>query len=392
MSWTDPEVPMPPEGYGKFEVNVHSNDCYTAGGPSKLTGFLTMTDTHGRRGHQPGLRVRRLLRPERRQHPHRGGLPLTARRHQHHHHTRRARQRPACRSPAAPATRAAPEPSPPPPETRTSGTMPIDLAEESTATLPLPGPVPAGAKELTFTVHMTTGAGPTSPVTLPVQGRVVDRLVDATVMGYGLNWSDCSSWPPRPWRCGRSAALAAVRLAASRRADATGGRVPPSCVTTAKVLRQDPAVPRRAKIALLIAVLWVVSPIDLLPEFLPVIGPLDDVVAVILLLRYAARSIPRDTLLAAWPSDPRLLERLLGRPPAVSTTSRRGRRRDRLRRGLARARGGPCSDPPYGGSGGLQFWAAYSVGSLGNVLIRDRPSARSRRPMSPAPLAVGGGE
>jgi uncharacterized membrane protein YkvA (DUF1232 family) len=56
-----------------------------------------------------------------------------------------------------------------------------------------------------------------------------------------------------------------------------------------------------------------VSPIDLLPEFLPVIGPLDDVVAVILLLRYAARSIPRDSLLAAWPSDPRLLQRLLGR-------------------------------------------------------------------------------
>src|SRR4051812_32965315 len=86
----------------------------------------------------------------------------------------------------------------------------------------------------------------------------------------------------------------------------------PACVTTARVLRKDPAVPRRAKIALLVAVLWVVSPIDLLPEFLPVIGPLDDVIAVILLLRYAARSIPRDTLLAAWPTDPHLLERLLG--------------------------------------------------------------------------------
>ncbi len=86
----------------------------------------------------------------------------------------------------------------------------------------------------------------------------------------------------------------------------------PACVTTARRLRKDPQVPRRAKIALLVAVLWVLSPIDLLPEFLPVIGPLDDVVAVILLLRYAARSIPRDTLLAAWPSDPTLLERLLG--------------------------------------------------------------------------------
>lgn len=87
----------------------------------------------------------------------------------------------------------------------------------------------------------------------------------------------------------------------------------PSCVATAKTLRKDPAVPRRAKIALLVAVLWVISPIDLLPEFLPVIGPLDDVVAVVLLLRFAARSIPREILLDAWPSDPRLLESLLGR-------------------------------------------------------------------------------
>jgi uncharacterized membrane protein YkvA (DUF1232 family) len=86
----------------------------------------------------------------------------------------------------------------------------------------------------------------------------------------------------------------------------------PACVTTARVLRKDPSVPRRAKVALLVAIVWVISPIDLLPEFLPVIGPLDDVLAVVLLLRYAARSIPRETLLDAWPTDPRLLQRLLG--------------------------------------------------------------------------------
>jgi uncharacterized membrane protein YkvA (DUF1232 family) len=86
----------------------------------------------------------------------------------------------------------------------------------------------------------------------------------------------------------------------------------PACVTTAKRLRQDPAVPRSAKIAMLVAILWVLSPIDLLPEFLPVIGPLDDVVAVVLLLRFAGRRIPREVLLTAWPGDPRLLERLLG--------------------------------------------------------------------------------
>lgn len=85
----------------------------------------------------------------------------------------------------------------------------------------------------------------------------------------------------------------------------------PACVTAARRLRKDPRVPRRAKVALLVAAVWVISPIDLIPEFLPVIGPLDDVVAVVLLLRYAARSIPRPVLLEAWPEDPTLLERVL---------------------------------------------------------------------------------
>lgn len=86
----------------------------------------------------------------------------------------------------------------------------------------------------------------------------------------------------------------------------------PDCVTTVRRLRKDPRVPRRAKIAVVVAGLWVASPIDLIPEFLPVIGPLDDIVVVALALRYAGRQVPRDVLLDAWPGDPRLLERLLG--------------------------------------------------------------------------------
>ena len=90
-------------------------------------------------------------------------------------------------------------------------------------------------------------------------------------------------------------------------------RFVPDCVTAIRRLRGDPRVPRRAKVAVVVAGLWVASPIDLLPEFLPVIGPLDDVVVVALALRYAARQVPRQVLLEAWPGDPRLLERLLGR-------------------------------------------------------------------------------
>lgn len=95
----------------------------------------------------------------------------------------------------------------------------------------------------------------------------------------------------------------------------------PSCVTTARRLRRHPEVPRSAKIAMIVAIAWVISPVDLLPEFLPVIGPLDDVVAVVLLLRFAARRIPREVLLEAWPSDPRLLGRLLGSAARTKPTT-----------------------------------------------------------------------
>jgi uncharacterized membrane protein YkvA (DUF1232 family) len=89
----------------------------------------------------------------------------------------------------------------------------------------------------------------------------------------------------------------------------------PACATTARRLRRDPRVPRRARVAAAVALLWVLSPIDLIPEFLPIIGPLDDVLVVALAFRYAARQVPRAVLFEAWPADPRVLERLLpGRP------------------------------------------------------------------------------
>ena len=86
----------------------------------------------------------------------------------------------------------------------------------------------------------------------------------------------------------------------------------PACVTTARRLQSDPRIPRRARVAIALAALWVLSPIDLIPEFLPVIGPLDDVVVVALALRYAARQVPRAVLLEAWPGNVATIERLLG--------------------------------------------------------------------------------
>ena len=168
MSWTDPEVPMPPEGYGKFELNVHSNDCYTAGGPSKLTGFLTMNDTKGRVVTNPVFEFDGCFDPHGDNTPTGVAYPsllavastvVTPDTHGD------AGLQVTCGSGdkgcagtitvTAGATRL--------------GTMPFDIDEESTPTLPLPAPVPTGASEITFTVHMTTGFGPPKPATLPVQ-------------------------------------------------------------------------------------------------------------------------------------------------------------------------------------------------------------------------------
>ena len=85
----------------------------------------------------------------------------------------------------------------------------------------------------------------------------------------------------------------------------------PACATTVRRLRRDRRVPRRAKVVVALAGLWVLSPIDLIPEFLPVIGPLDDVIVVALALRYAARRVPRQVLFEAWPAERRILERLI---------------------------------------------------------------------------------
>ena len=95
----------------------------------------------------------------------------------------------------------------------------------------------------------------------------------------------------------------------------------PACVTTSRRLRKDPRVPRRVKVVVAFAGLWVLSPIDLIPEFLPIIGPLDDIVVVALALRYAARRVPPEALVEAWPAERRILDRLAPSTASISTTT-----------------------------------------------------------------------
>ena len=91
-------------------------------------------------------------------------------------------------------------------------------------------------------------------------------------------------------------------------------RLVPDVVRLVRRLLADPATPRRVRILLVGLLLWLVSPIDLLPEFLPGIGALDDVIVTALVLRYAARRVGVERLRAHWPGTPEgfvLLQRLL---------------------------------------------------------------------------------
>ncbi len=101
-------------------------------------------------------------------------------------------------------------------------------------------------------------------------------------------------------------------------------RVLPDCVVALRALHKDPRVPRSAKVGLWIALLWVLSPVDLIPEFLPVIGPLDDILVVALALRHAVKVSPREAVEDAWPGDPAMLERLLPRAPRSAAPVERG--------------------------------------------------------------------
>jgi uncharacterized membrane protein YkvA (DUF1232 family) len=116
----------------------------------------------------------------------------------------------------------------------------------------------------------------------------VDWLVGVLVAVAGLIalWLVAVAliWLHRP---SRELALPALRLL-------------PEILGLVRRLLADPDTPRSVKLALVGLGVWIASPIDLLPEFLPGIGPLDDLVVAALVLRWTARRLGRERLRAAW--------------------------------------------------------------------------------------------
>jgi uncharacterized membrane protein YkvA (DUF1232 family) len=76
-------------------------------------------------------------------------------------------------------------------------------------------------------------------------------------------------------------------------------------------LLRDGRVPLRAKIVLGIASLWLASPIDLIPDFIPVVGQLDDALVAALALRFVLRTTDEAVVRQHWHGEPATLERVL---------------------------------------------------------------------------------
>jgi uncharacterized membrane protein YkvA (DUF1232 family) len=85
----------------------------------------------------------------------------------------------------------------------------------------------------------------------------------------------------------------------------------PNLVLLFRGLVRDPRVARSSKVWLGVALVWLISPIDLIPEFIPVAGPLDDAIVAVLVLRHVLRRTPPHVLSEHWRGSPETLERIV---------------------------------------------------------------------------------
>jgi uncharacterized membrane protein YkvA (DUF1232 family) len=97
----------------------------------------------------------------------------------------------------------------------------------------------------------------------------------------------------------------------------------PNLVRLFRGLLRDSRVPLGSKLLLGAAILWLVSPIDLLPEFIPVLGPLDDAVIAALVLRHLVKRAGIEVVRTHWAGDPATLDRVLrlARVPRADTST-----------------------------------------------------------------------
>jgi uncharacterized membrane protein YkvA (DUF1232 family) len=87
-------------------------------------------------------------------------------------------------------------------------------------------------------------------------------------------------------------------------------RALPNLIRLIARLAVDPTLPRAAKVALAAAMVYLASPVDLVPDFIPLVGYLDDVLLAALLVDGLLNYVDRGLVLRYWPGTADSLERL----------------------------------------------------------------------------------
>ena len=85
----------------------------------------------------------------------------------------------------------------------------------------------------------------------------------------------------------------------------------PDCIVLVTRLARDPRVPRRRKFLLFAVVAYLSLPFDLVPDFIPVAGQLDDAIIVALVLRQFIRAGGEPMMRELWPGPERSLALIL---------------------------------------------------------------------------------
>lgn len=85
----------------------------------------------------------------------------------------------------------------------------------------------------------------------------------------------------------------------------------PDCLILFRRLLRDDRLPRRSKVLLAAMIGYLAMPIDLVPDFIPVLGQLDDAIIAAVVLRSVLRSGGRELLREHWPGPPASLDVLM---------------------------------------------------------------------------------
>lgn len=92
-------------------------------------------------------------------------------------------------------------------------------------------------------------------------------------------------------------------------------RLIPDLLRLLRSIVGDRGAPLDVRVVLVGLLVWILSPIDLIPEFIPGLGPLDDVIVAVVALRYTRRRLGTEALRERWTGSDdgfRLLLRVVG--------------------------------------------------------------------------------